>query len=338
MVDVAIIGGGPCGLAAAVAVKRAGFSHVVIEKGAVADSIAKYPTYVTFFSTAERVSIAGIPFVVATEKPTRREALAYYRAVVTHEGLDVRQDEHVHSLVRDGKEFVVTSELRTGEKRETRTRAVVIATGYFGTPNMLGVPGEDLPHVSHWYREGHEAFQRDVIVVGGGNSGAETALDLFRSGARVTLVHFGPAFNHVIKPWVLADVEGRMQEGSIAVRWNTRVTEIRPGAVILERREGGLREGGLREGGLREIMRADRVYLMTGYTPSSELLGPLGISFDPETGIPEHDPATMETPVPGVFIAGVLASGNDANKIFIENGRDHGELIARHLRAGGLVG
>lgn len=323
-VDVAIVGAGPCGLAAAAAVRRRGLSHVVFEKGSVANSIALYPTYVTFFSTAERVSIAGIPFTIANEKPTRREALAYYRAVVTHEQLDVHQDEMVTAIEPSGASFIVRSITRTGEARETRARAVVIATGYFGTPNRLGVPGEDLPHVAHWYREGHEAFQRRALVVGGGNSAAEVALDLFRHGASVTLVHFGPTFDKNIKPWVMSDLEGRLKDGSIALYWNTRVMSILPDQVEVS------------VNGAAQSISADRVYLMTGYTPSSELLSSLGIRVDGVTGIPDHDPTTMETPVKGVFIAGVLASGNDANKIFIENGRDHGELIAAALLARSL--
>jgi thioredoxin reductase (NADPH) len=319
MHDVAIIGAGPCGLAAAAAVKRRGLTHVVFEKGSVANSIAQYPTYVTFFSTAERVSIAGIPFTIANEKPTRREALAYYRAVVTHEQLDVRQDEAVTAIEPSGADFIVRSVPRNGHTCETRARSVVIATGYFGTPNRLGVPGEDLPHVAHWYREGHDAFQRRALVVGGGNSAAEVSLDLFRHGASVTLVHFGPTFDKNIKPWVMSDLEGRLTDGSIDLRWNTRVVAITADDVHLT------------TDGHRFRIPADRVFLMTGYTPSSRLLTSLGIRVDDVTGIPDHDPTTMETPLKGVFIAGVLASGNDANKIFIENGRDHGEIIAAAL-------
>jgi thioredoxin reductase (NADPH) len=319
MLDVAIIGAGPCGLATAAAVKRRGLSHVVFEKGSVANSIALYPTYVTFFSTAERVSIAGIPFTIANEKPTRREALAYYRAVVTHEQLDVHQDELVTAIERAGTDFIIRSVTRSKETCETRARSVVIATGYFGTPNRLGVPGEELPHVAHWYREGHECFQRRAVVVGGGNSAAEVALDLFRHGAIVTLAHFGPTFDKNIKPWVMSDLEGRLKDGSITVRWNTRVVAITAEDVHLTTDDRRFR------------VPADRVFLMTGYTPSSELLTSLGIRVDDATGIPDHDPATMETPVKGVYIAGVLASGNDANKIFIENGRDHGEAIANAM-------
>lgn len=316
MIDIAIVGAGPCGLAAAVEAKRRGLSPVVFERGSIAHSIAQYPTYVTFFSTADRVSIAGVPFTIANEKPTRREALAYYRAVVTHEELRVLQDHTVTAIDRSDDGFIVRAVGQSGAPSETRARAVVIATGYFGTPNRLGIPGEDLPHVAHWYREGHEGFQRRVVVVGGGNSAAEVSLDLYRHGATVTLVHFGPTFDKNIKPWVMSDLEGRLKDGAITLRWNTRLKSIAADSVEMS------------TGGAVASVPADRVYLMTGYTPSSTLLSQLGIPVDPVTGVPEHDPATMQTRVPNLFIAGVLASGNDANKIFIENGRGHGALIA----------
>lgn len=320
-VDLLIVGAGPCGLAAAVEASRHGWSHLVLDRGSVADSITRYPTYITFFSTPDKLAIAGIPFPLATEKPTRREALAYYRSVVTHAGLVVRQDEPVVAIARDGTGFVVTSRPQAGEVRETRARAVVIATGYFGSPRLLGVPGEDLPHVSHWYREGHEGFQRPVVVVGGGNSAAEASLDLCRHGARVTMLHFGPTFDRAIKPWLLPDFEARVKEGAISVQWNARVTAIRAGSVEVS------------TDGVTTSFPADRVYLLTGYVASSALLESLGVRVDTETGVPDHDPGTMETPTPNVFIAGVLASGYDANRIFIENGRDHGDRICRALRA-----
>ena len=316
---VVVIGAGPCGLAAAAALQKAGIPVTVFDRGCVASSVASYPVYMTFFSTADKIAIADIPFPLATDKPTRREALAYYRTVVTHLGLDVHQYEPVVLVWRRDQEFIVHSRPRGGDVVETLARAIVVASGYFGTPNPLGVPGEELPQVSHLYREGHEAFQRQAIVVGGGNSAAEAALDLWRHGAEVTLVHFGPSFDKNIKPWVLPDLQNRLKDGSIGVRWNTRVTAIEAGRVHLEGKDGP------------GILPAQHVYLMTGFTPSTELLVSLGVQVDATTGVPRHEPATMETNVPGVFIAGVLASGFDANKVFIENGRGHGALIARAL-------
>ena len=324
VVPVAVIGAGPCGLAAAAAIERAGTPCVVFDRGCVASSIASYPLYLTFFSTASKIAIADLPFPLATEKPTRRDALAYYRSVVAHLGLQVKQYEPVEEVLRRRHGFVVRSRPSGGDLVQTEACAIVIATGYFGTPNALDVPGESLSHVTHLYREGHGSFQRDVIVVGGGNSAAESALDLWRHGARVTLVHFGPTFDKNIKPWVLPDLKNRLDDGSIQVRWNTRVTAIEAGRVHLEGSDGA------------GILPAQHVFLMTGFTPNSRLLEAMGVEVDAQTGIPAHDPRTMETTVPRVYIAGVLASGFDANKVFIENGRDHGQLIAKALKRGHL--
>jgi len=317
--DLVIVGGGPCGLAAAVSAQRAGLRPLVIESNVVVSTIAAYPTYVRFFSTAEKLTIGGLPFVIATEKPTRRDALAYYRAVVTYFGVPVRQRERVTAIQGESGNFSVLSVTASGEKRKTKAGAVVVATGYFGSPNKLGVPGEDLPHVTHVYKEGHESFLQDVVVVGGGNSAAEAALDLWRSGARVTLVHFGPTFDKKIKPWVLPDFTNRVKEGQIGVRWNSRVTAIAPPDIVLGTDKGENR------------LKADRVYVMTGFAPSLDLLRDCGVPISTVTGIPEHDSETLETSVPGVFIAGVVVAGFDANKVFIENGRYHGDRIVARL-------
>ncbi len=320
-VDLVIVGGGPCGLAAAISAKRAGLRCVVIEAAAVVSTIAHYPTYVRFFSTAEKLALGDLPFVIATEKPTRRDGLAYYRAVVRYFDLPVRQYERVVAIERDGggDGFVVRSESRAHGPRVTRARAVVVATGYFGSPNYLRVPGEDLPHVTHVFREGHEAFDQTVVVVGGGNSAAEAALDLWRCGARVTLVHFGPTFDKKIKPWVLPDFLNREKEGSIAARWDSRVVRIEPDSVTITSSRG------------EESLPADLVYVMTGFAPNTDLLRDIGVPIDARTGIPSHDPETLETTIPDLFIAGVVIAGYDANKVFIENGRYHGDKIVARL-------
>ncbi|HEU4630677.1 MAG TPA: NAD(P)-binding domain-containing protein [Gemmatimonadaceae bacterium] len=355
---VVVVGAGPCGLAAGIALKKAGIPAVLLERGCLVSGIYGYPTFMTFFSTAERLSIGGVPFSVATEKPTRRDALAYYRTVTEHFALDVRQYEGVERIERiddtaagdargappdstiaapspaDGTEpspaipesparlpvrFRVHSRTRAGRARLTEAHAVVVATGYFGHPNRLGVPGETLPHVTHLFEEGHVAYDLPVVVVGGGNSAVDAALDLYRAGARVTLVHFAPQLDRNVKPWVMPDIVNRIKEGSIAAKFDSRVVEIDPEFVVLATPRG------------EERVRAEQVYLMLGYQPNNELLRQLAVPIDATTGIPTHDPATMETAVPGVFMAGVLASGYDANKTFIENGRHHGELIAAAL-------
>src|SRR3954469_22501208 len=317
--DLVIVGAGPCGLAAAISAQRAGLKPLVIESHVAVSTIAAYPAYVRFFSTAEKLAIGGLPFVVAVEKPSRRDALAYYRAAVVHFAIPLRQRERVTSIEGQAGKFVVRSRTQAGEERRTAARAVVVATGYFGSPNRINVPGEDLSHVSHIYHEGHEAFLQDAVVVGGGNSAAEAALDLWRSGARVTLVHFGPTFDKKIKPWVLPDFTNRVKEELIAVRWNSRVTAIRPGEVVVDTKGNEAR------------ISADRVYIMTGFAPSLDLLRATGVPIDGTTGIPRHDSQTLETAVPGIFIAGVVVAGYDANKVFIENGRYTGARIVRQL-------
>jgi thioredoxin reductase (NADPH) len=319
VIDVAIVGAGPCGLAAAISARRAGLDALVFDAECVVSSITHYPTYATFFSTAEKLSLGGLPFVTAGEKPTRRDALAYYRAVVKYFEVPVRQYERVTRIDGSNGAFVVHTN-RRGVERTTDARAVIIATGYWGSPNRLGVPGEDLPHVTHAYREGHYAFQQNAAVVGGGNSAAEAALDLWRAGARVTLVHFGPTFDKKIKPWVLPDFTNRVAEGSIKAIWDNRVIEISGENVILRSTDGVV-----------SAIPADHVFLMTGFAPSVGLLRQIGVSIDQTTGIPRHDPTTLETNVPGVFVAGVVNAGYDANKVFIENGRFHGEQIVARL-------
>lgn len=318
-VDLLIVGAGPCGLAAAISAIRAGLSVAVVDAGVVVASIAQYPTYATFFSTAEKLSLGDIPFVVATEKPTRRDALAYYRTIVRHFRLPVHQNERVVRITGAAGHFRGDTVLPGGRAGLRHAKAVVIATGYFGSPNLIRVPGEGLPHVTHIYREGHEAFDQSVVVAGGGNSAAEAALDLYRCGARVTLVHFGPSFDKKIKPWVLPDFENRVKEGSIAARWNARITTIGPDAVTIE------------SGTTQATLPATRVYLMTGFAPNVDLLRGMGVPIDAKTGIPAHDSNTLETSIPGVFIAGVVVAGFDANKVFIENGRFHGDRIVARL-------
>jgi thioredoxin reductase (NADPH) len=316
-VELAVIGAGPCGLAAGIAARRAGISCVLFDRGCVVSSISGYPTHMTFFSTADRLEVGGVPFVVVGERPTRREAIRYYQRLTREFDLDVRQYEEVRDVRRDGDRFVLSSVTSKGAVFRYEARHVVVATGYFDSPNMLGVPGEDLPKVGHTYTEGHIFFEQDCVVIGGGNSAVDAALELYRWGARVTIVHFGDALDPNVKPWVRPDIDARIRNSEILARFSARVLEIRPASVVLRDEHTGLTD---------EIPN-DWVLAMTGYMPNGVLLRSLGVRFDTTSGIPHHDPATMETNAPGVFIAGVLSAGFNANKVFIENGRGHGEMI-----------
>lgn len=323
MIEIAVIGAGPCGLGVGVAAREAGIGCVLFDKGCITRTIAEYPTFGQFFSTADKLELAGIPFIASGDRPTRREALKYYRRVVQHFDLDIRQYEEVVGVERLSDGFLIRTLKRNGSQGEYRAANIVVATGYWDHPNLLRVPGEDLPKVTHYYKEGPPFFDQECLVIGGGNSAVEAALDLFRSGARVTLVHFAEELDSGVKPWVRPDILGRLDKGEIQVRWRTRVVEIRPEVVVLRSEENGA---------LEEIPN-DFVFAMTGYTPDPWILREVGATIDPVTGVPVHDPETMETDVPGVFIAGVLAGGNRPNQIFIENGREHGPRIVRAVSA-----
>src|SRR5437899_1405089 len=324
MLDVAVIGAGPCGLAVGVAAKRTHLTCSLFDKGPVASSLMRYPLYMTFFSTPEKLEIGGVPFVTAAEKPSRREALAYYRKVAEFFELDVRQYHEVRRVARarDGFELTAHHPGKTEPERVV-ARNLIYATGYFESPNPLGVPGEELAHVSHFFVEAHPYWQQRVVVVGGGNSAAEAALELHRVGARVTLVHFLGEFDRGVKPWILPDITNRVNAGSIGVRWCSRVFEIRPGGVVI-RPDGDAGS---------YVLPADFVLALTGYRADLSLLRAIGVDVDETTGVPRHDGETMQTNVPGVYIAGVLSSGLDANKIFIENGREHGARICDHIKS-----
>ena len=324
MHELICVGAGPCGIGVGAAARRAGIDCLLLDKGSVVSSIARYPIYMTFFSTAERLEIAGVPFIPQGEKPTRLEALKYYQRLVQHFEIEVKQYEEVRAIERSDDGFIVRSVRTDGSDHARTARNVVIATGYFDSPNMLGIPGEDLPKVQHNYREGHPFFQQRVVVIGGGNSAVDAALELYRWGADVTMVHFGAALDPNVKPWVRPDIEARLREAQIAARWNSRVTVVREGSVTIHDHSSGT----------DEELPNDFVLAMTGYTPNPKLLEGVGVEIDAATGIPAHDPETMETNVPGVFIAGVIAAGNDANKVFIENGRDHGARIIARIAAG----
>ena len=318
--DLLIIGGGPSGLATAIAAARAGLNYLVIEKGVLVNSIFNFPTNMIFFTTPELLEIGGLPLTTPFPKPTRMEALGYYRRVTDTFELRVSFNEKVDKVEPGAGAFKVTSRSKDGHLRVRSSRYVVVATGYYDNPNLLGIRGEDLPHVSHYYTESHGFYRKRVVVVGGHNSAAETALDLFRCGAQVTLVHRGAKPGDAIKYWVRPDLENRLKEGSIAARFNACLREILPAFVRVE------------SDGACEEIPADAVFLMTGYHPDFEFLREAGIAVNQETCVPLHDPETLETNVPGLFLAGAVIAGRNTNLVFIENGRFHGERVVSTIR------
>jgi thioredoxin reductase (NADPH) len=319
--DVLIIGAGPAGLAAAIAATKAALSYQVIEKGALVNSLLHYPTEMVFFTTPELMEIGGLPFVSPHDKPSRMEALRYYRRATDAYKLDVAFDETVTAVVRSGGGFVVETESSRRPNRRIDCRTVVLATGAYDFPNRIDLPGEDLPHVSHYFTSPHPFFRKPVVIVGGKNSAAEAALELYRAGARVTVVHRRPALGESIKYWVKPDIENRIKEGSIAARFSTNVVRITPSAVVVE------------SAGAVEEIPADGVFLLTGYVSDNRLLRAAGVEIDPDTCGPRHDPATYETNVPGLYVIGAMVAGKASGRIFIENGRLHGELVIAEIAA-----
>jgi thioredoxin reductase (NADPH) len=317
-----VIGAGPAGITVGIAARKAGRPCILLDRRTVVSAIERYPLNMTFFSTPEKLEIGGIPFIASHEKPTRRDGLLYYRRVVEHFELDARPGEEVTAITRkpDGR-FLAEVRGRHGDMGYLADD-VVFATGYYDWPNLLGVPGEDLPHVSHYFLEGHRHWHQDVVVVGAGNSAVDAALECWRAGARVALVHVADGFDRTVKPWVLPDITNRVKEQSIVAHWESRVVAIRPDLVEVEHLPSGK----------RSVLPCDQVLAMTGYYASMDLIGSLGVPVDPATGVPEHDPGTMMTPVPGCYVAGVMAAGRDANRLFIENTRQHGETIVGDIQ------
>ncbi|HON01033.1 MAG TPA: YpdA family putative bacillithiol disulfide reductase [Acidobacteriota bacterium] len=317
--DLIIVGAGPSGLACAIYARKAGLDTLVVEKGCVINSIYHFPENMTFFTTAELLEIGDIPMTVAREKPRRIDALKYYRRVAEFYGLNIRDYEKVVDIAGEDMNFRVRTRDRFQDEAVYATRKVVIATGYYDNPNLLGVPGEDLPKVTHYYRDPHPYYAKDCLVVGGKNSAAIVALELYRNGARVTLVHRGREMGHEVKYWIRPDIENRIQNGEILAYFSSRVREIRLREVLVETPEGIV------------TLPNDFVFAMTGYHPDPTLLRLAGVEVEARTFAPRHDPDTLETNVPGVYVAGSVVSGLETNRIFIENGRFHGERIIPHI-------
>ena len=319
--DIICIGAGPTGLATAIEARRAGLRPLVIDKACLCNSIFHYPVNMVFFTTPELLEIGDLPLVTAAEKPTRVEALKYYRRAAEHYELELRLYELVRRVEGTDGDFSVVTQTEKGIEQRYRARKIAVATGYYDLPNLLGVPGENLPHVSHYYTEPHEFWNEDVVVVGGKNSAAEAALDLYRNGARVTLVHRNPELGATIKYWVKPDIENRIKAGQVQALFQTEVQEITADEIIL------------RNGGGEKRLPARQVFILTGYHPDFSFIESLGVRLDPVTRKPALDPNTLESNTPGIHLAGVVIGGRHTGEIFIENGRFHGKQIVEALSA-----
>jgi thioredoxin reductase (NADPH) len=323
--DVICIGAGPTGLACAIEAKREGMRPLVLDKGCLCNSLFHYPVNMTFFTTPERMEIGDLPMTISGGKPNRAEALKYYRRAVEHYAIETRLYEKVASVKGKDGAFVVHATNDVGAALEYHAKKIIFATGYYDRPNPLRIPGEDLPHVSHYFTEAHPYWNQDVVVIGGLNSAAETALDLFRAGARVALVHRGDAVGKGLKYWVKPDIENRISAGEIRAFFNTRVTRIEPHQVHVK------------NGASETTLPATQVFAMTGYHPDFEFLKQQGIRFDPATGKPELNPDSLESNIPGVYLAGVIVGGENTSQIFIENGRFHGKQIITAMAGKGRL-
>jgi thioredoxin reductase (NADPH) len=319
--DIVCIGAGPTGLACAIEAKRAGMRPLVIDKGCLCNSIYHYPVNMVFFTTPELLEIGDLPLVCAAEKPTRVEALKYYRKAVEHYGIELKLYELVLRVEGGEGNFTVVAQTEKGIVERYHTKKIAVATGYYDLPNEMGVPGETLPHVSHYYTEPHEFWNQDVVVVGGKNSAAEAALDLYRNGARVTLVHRDKELGSTIKYWVRPDIENRIKAAQVQALFQTRIKQITADHVIVENGAG------------EKHLPARQVFALTGYHPDFSFIESLGVQLDPVSRKPALDPNTLESNVPGIYLAGVVIGGRHTSEIFIENGRVHGKQIIDALTA-----
>ncbi|MDQ0111325.1 YpdA family putative bacillithiol disulfide reductase [Paenibacillus harenae] len=317
--EAIIIGAGPCGLAAAIELQRIGMSPLIIEKRNIVHSISQYPTYMHFFSSPEMLEIGGIPFTTASEKPSRLEALHYYRTAAQRHQVRVQAYEKITSVERESDGFVLKGENRFGEPRTYRSRYVIIATGYFDHPNVLGIPGEEFDKVTHFFRESHPYVGMQVAIIGGSNSAIDAALELERVGAKVTVVYRGATYSSSIKPWVRPGFESKVAKGLIQMRFSSMVTNIGNNDITIQ------------GAGDAEVVPNDFVLALTGFHPDRNFLTQTGVTMEAE-GYPTFNEETMETNVPGIYLAGVVASKHEANEIFIESGRYHGNKIADHIK------
>lgn len=316
--DVLIIGAGPIGMACGIEAKKAGLSYVIVEKGALVNSLYNYPVFMTFFSTSQKLEIGDVPFVSINPKPNRNEAVEYYRRVAEKFDLNINLFEKVKDLSKsaDGTFTVNTA------KKAYKVKNVIISTGFYDVPLLMNIPGEELPKVTHYYKDPHLYAFQNVVVIGANNSGIDAALETYRKGANVTLVIRGPEIGSYVKYWVRPDIDNRIKEGAIKAYFNAEVTAIEEGQVTIRTTEGEL------------SIENDFVIAMTGYQPDFELLKRLGVDLgENNCDLPAYNPDTMETNLPGLYLAGVVCGGMDTHKWYIENSRVHAEQIFNHITA-----
>jgi thioredoxin reductase (NADPH) len=317
--DLLVIGAGPTGLACAIDAQNAGFRVVLVDKGCICNSLYHYPSHMTFFTTPELLEIGNIPFPSPNPKPNRNEALQYYRQVAAHYRLDIRQYQTVERVTGSDGDFQVHMRDRFDRTSHIEARKLAVATGYYDLPNYLEIPGESLSKVMHYYDDPHPYSGLDVVVIGGKNSAAIAALELWRHGARVTLVHRGADIHRHVKYWIKPDIENRIKNGEVTAYFESQVAEITPDSVLLETRGGS------------RILKNDFVFALIGYHPDFEFLESLGVRSEGKDRQPISDPKTLESNVPGIYLAGVIVAGTRTHEIFIENGRFHGQQIAADL-------
>ena len=317
--QVIIIGGGPCGMSAAIALQKQGINPLIIEKENVVSTIYNFPTHQMFFSSSDKLEIGEIPFITEKQKPVRNEALAYYRTVAARTKLRINAFERVTEIKQAAKQFTLSTVKNTQEECNYIADKVIIATGYYDQPNYMKIPGEKLPKVMHYFKESHPYFNKDVVVIGGKNSAVDATLELHKAGARVTVFYRGESYSKSIKPWILPEFESLANKNKINMHFNAEVTAITNEIVHYT------------VNGIENTLKNDFVFAMTGYKPNLEFLKDSGIDINPDNGKPKFNEDTMETNVPGLYIAGVIAAGYNNNEIFIENGRFHGDKIANSI-------
>jgi len=318
--EVIIVGAGPCGMAAAISLQKIGINPLIIEKGNIVNTLYHFPTHQTYFSSSERLEIGDVAFITEKQRPVRNESLTYYREVAKRKQLRIHSFEKVTNINKENHEFIVHTE-KTLKNNSYRAKHVIIAIGYYDQPNYLNIPGEELPKVTHYFKEAHPYYDQKVAIIGGKNSAVDAALELHKAGAHVTVLYRGSEYSKSIKPWILPGFDSLVKKDKVNMIFNSNVTKITNDTVYYQ------------VNGQEEKLENDFVFAMTGYQPDIDFLNLAGVKTDSSTGVPDFDETTFETNIPGLYVAGVVTAGFNNNAIFIENGRFHGESIAASIRS-----